>query len=98
MLQENPANRTQKLFQGLPIKVFPDAQQPNIDGTHFPMIYGATKAGATLVEHQSLQFTLSEHYLFNKNQNCLRVIEGIDVMSTDTSAYIYGSFSATATA
>ena len=98
VLQENPANRTQKLFQGLPIKVFPDAQLPNIDGTHFPMIYGATKAGATLVEHQSLQFTLSEHYLFNKNQNCLRVIEGIDVMSTDTSAYIYGSFTATATA
>lgn len=98
VLQENPANRTEKLFQGLPIKVFPDAQLPNIDTTHFPMIYGATKAGATLVDYENLQFTLSEHYLFNKNQNCLRVIEGIDVMSTDTSAYIYGSFSATATA
>ena len=48
------------------------------------------------MEHQALQFTVSEHFLFNKNQNCLRVIEGFDVMSTDTEAYIYGSFSASA--
>ena len=98
ILQENPANRTQKLFQGLPIHVFPDAQLPNIDGTHFPVIYGDTKAGCTFVEHQSLEFALSDQYLFGKNQNCLRVIEGFDVMSTDTSAYIYGSFTATAKA
>lgn len=96
VLQENPANRTEKLFQGLRIHVFPDAQLPNIDATHFPMIYGSVKAGCTFVEHQSLEFTLDGSYLFNKNQNCLRVIEGFDVMSTDTSAYIYGSFSATA--
>ena len=95
VLQENPANRTQKLFQGMTIHVFPDAQLPNIDGTHFPMIYGSLKAGCTFVEHQSLEFTLDGSYLFNKNQNCLRVIEGFDVMSTDTSAYVYGSFSAT---
>lgn len=95
VLQPNPANPTEKMFQGLPIKVYPDAQLANIDGTHFPVIYGSTKAGATFVEHQSLEFTLDGSYLFNKNQNCLRVIEGFDVMSTDTSAYIYGSFSAT---
>ena len=94
VLQENPANRTEKLFQGLRIHVFPDAQLPNIDGTHFPMIYGSLKAGCTFVEHESLEFTLDGSYLFNKNQNCLRVIEGFDVMSTDTEAYIYGSFSA----
>lgn len=95
VLQPNPANPTEKLFQGLRVHVFPDAQLPNIDATHFPMIYGDTKAGATFVEHQNLEFTISEHFLFNKNQNCLRVIEGFDVMSTDTDAYIYGSFSAT---
>ena len=95
VLQPNPANPTEKLFQGLRVHVFPDAQLPNIDATHFPMIYGDTKAGATFVEHQNLEFTISEHFLFNKNQNCLRVIEGFDVMSTDTAAYIYGSFSAT---
>lgn len=95
VLQPNPANPTEKLFQGLRIMVFPDAELANIDATHFPMIYGDTKAGATFVEHQNLEFTISEHFLFNKNQNCLRVIEGFDVMSTDTAAYIYGSFSAT---
>lgn len=95
ILQQNPANPTEKLFQGLPVHVFPDAQLPNIDGTHFPIFYGDTKAGATFVEKQALEFATSEHYGFNKNQNYMRVIEGFDVMSTDTSAYIYGSFTAT---
>lgn len=95
ILQQNPANPTEKLFQGLPVKVYPDTHLANIDATHFPVIYGDTKAGATFVEHQNLEFAISEHFLFNKNQNCLRVLEGFDVMSTDTSAYIYGSFTAT---
>lgn len=98
ILQPNPANPTEKLFQGLPIQVFPDAQLPNIDGTHFPMFYGNTKAGATFVEYNPLEFATSEHFGFNKNQNYMRVIEGFDVMSTDTDAYIYGSFTATPTA
>ena len=95
ILQPNPANPTEKMFQGLPIKVFPDAQLPNIDGTHFPIVYGDTKAGCTFKEYQNLTFDVSEHFLFGKNQNCLRVTEGFDVMSTDTTAYICGSFSAT---
>ena len=95
VLQPNPANATEKLFQGLPIKVYPDAQLPNIDATHFPVLYGDLKAGATFVEHSGLEFAVSEHYFFGKNQTALRVIEGYDVMSTDTGAYIYGSFSAT---
>ena len=95
ILQVNPANPTEKLFQGLHIVVFPDAQLPNIDETHFPVFYGDTKAGATFKEYDALEFATSEHYGFNKNQNYMRVIEGYDVMSTDTGAYIYGSFSAT---
>ena len=98
ILQTNPANPTEKLFQGLPIKVYPDTHLPNIDSTHFPVIYGDTKAGATFKENTNLEFSVSEHFLFNKNQNCLRVVEGYDVMSTDTGAYIYGSFTATAKA
>lgn len=95
ILQPNPANPTEKMFQGLPIKVFPDAQLNNIDATHFPIVYGDTKAGCTFKEYQALTFEVSEHYLFNKNQNCLRVTEGFDVMSTDTTAYICASYSAT---
>lgn len=98
VLKENPMHATEKMFQSLPIYVFPDAQLPNIDETHFPMIYGSTKAGATFVEHKALEFAISEHFFFNKNQNCLRVIEGFDVFSADTSAYIYGSFSASTNA
>ena len=98
ILQPNPANATEKLFQNMVVHVFPDAQLPNIDATHAPVIYGSTKAGCTFVEHQALEFAISEHYLFNKNQNCLRVIEGFDAMSTDTSAYIYGSLDISATA
>lgn len=96
VLKDNPMHATEKMFQSLPIYVFPDSHLPNIDDTHFPVIYGAVKAGATFVEHQNLEFAISEHFLFNKNQNCLRVIEGFDVMSTDTGAYIYGSFAASA--
>lgn len=98
ILQQNPANPTEKLFQGLPVKVYPDAQLPNIDGTHFPIFYGNTKAGATFKEFASLEFAFSEHANFNKNQNTLRVIEGFDTISTDTGAYIYGSFTASAKA
>lgn len=96
VLQPNPAHPTQKLFQGLPVHVFPDAQLPNIDATHFPVIYGSVKAGCNFVEHKALEFAASEHANFNKNQNTLRVIEGFDVMSADTTAYVYGSFTATA--
>lgn len=98
ILQVNPANPTEKLFQGMVVHVFPDAQLPNIDATHFPVFYGDTKAGATFVEHKALEFATSEHFGFNKNQNYMRVIEGFDVMSTDTTAYIYGSFTASAKA
>lgn len=96
VLQPNPANPTQKMFQGLPVHVFADAELPNIDGTHFPMIYGSAKAGCQFVEHKALEFAASEHANFTKNQNTLRVIEGFDVMQADTTAYVYGSFSATA--
>lgn len=95
VLQPNPAHPTQKLFQGLPVHVFPDAQLANIDATHFPMIYGSTKAGCNFVEHKALEFAASEHANFNQNQNTLRVIEGFDVMAADTTAYVYGSFAAT---
>lgn len=95
VLQENPADPTQKMFQGLPIHVFPDAQLPNIGENAHTIFYGSTKAGATFVEHQSLEFALSEQYLFNRNMNCLRVIEGFDVMGTDNTAYVFGVFTAT---
>lgn len=95
ILAQNPTNPTQKMFQGLPIHVFSDAQLANVDGKA-PIFYGSTKAGVTFVEHTALEFATSEHYFFGKNQNALRVIEGFDVMGTDVNAYIYGTFTGTA--
>lgn len=94
VLQENPANPTQKLFQGLPVKVFSDAQLPNVTGLA-PMFYGSLKAGAEFEDYQSLQFATSGDYLFNLNQTAIRVIEGFDVIQTDADAYIYATFEAT---
>lgn len=91
MLQANPAHPTQKMFQGLPIHVFSDAQLPNVGGKA-PMFYGSLKAGATFVEHTALEFATSEHVFFGKNQNALRVVEGFDVMGTDKDAYVYATF------
>jgi HK97 family phage major capsid protein len=91
MLQPNPVNPTQKMFNGLPIHVFSDAQLANVGGKA-PIFYGSLKAGATFVEHTALEFATSEHVFFGKNQNALRVIEGFDVMGTDKDAYVYGTF------
>lgn len=95
ILQCNPANPTEKLFQGLPIKVYPNSQLANIDATHFPLIFGDTQAGIDFMIYQDLLFETSEHYLFGKNQNALRMQEGFVVVNADTGAYIYSSFSAT---
>lgn len=94
ILCANPTNPTQKMFQGLPIHVFSDAQLANVDGKA-PIFYGSLKAGATFVEYGKMEFATSEHYFFGKNQNALRVIEGFDVMGTDVDAYVYGTFEGT---
>lgn len=93
MLQKDPENPNVKMLCGLPIKVFADAQLANVSGSA-PIFYGSTKAGAKFIEHESLNFATSEHYGFGKNQTTLRVLEGFDVVQADTSAYIYGTFTA----
>lgn len=93
ILQPNPTKPTEFMFYGLPVAVFPDAQLANIDASHFPIIYGDTKNGCIFIEHIALQFAYSEHAGFTKNQNFMRVVEGFDVISTDTGAYVYGSYS-----
>lgn len=95
ILRENPANPTQKIFQGLPIHVFPNAQLADIaKDTKAPIFFGSVKEGLEFKDYESLQFGVSEHYLFNKNQNALRVIEGFDIVRIDEDAVIYGAFEA----
>lgn len=94
ILQSNPANPTQKLFQGLSIEVFSDTELPNVVGKA-PIFYGALDAGAYFIEMKGLEFATSDQYLFGKNQTALRVIEGFDVIQADTGAYIYGTIEPT---
>lgn len=91
LLQPDPADPTRKLYNGLPIKVYPDAQLPNIDETHAPVFYGNTKAGVYFIRLKYTFFDASAHAGFGKNQTHLRVIEGIDCIGADKDAYCYGS-------
>ena len=96
LLQPDPADPTRKLYNGLPVKVYPDAQLPNIDETHAPVFYGNTKAGAYFIRLKYTFFDASSHAGFSKNQTHLRVIEGIDCIGADKDAYCYGSLDLTA--
>lgn len=91
MLTVNIANPSEKMFGTCPIKVFPDAQLPNISGKA-PIFYGSLKAGGMFIEKMGLEFATSEHVLFKKNQTCMRVIEGYDVQQMDTTAYEYATY------
>lgn len=82
-----------KTFKGLPIYVFPDAQLAN-SGSAAPVFFGNIKSGIYFIEKVGLTFATSEHYLFNKNQTAMRVIEGYDVMQADAGAYEYVLLSA----
>lgn len=90
ILQENPANRTEKLFQGLRVEVFSNAELPNVAGKS-PIFYGSLKSGCYFIDLLGYQFAVSEHIFFNKNQTAMRVIEGFDVIQADKDAYIYAT-------
>lgn len=94
ILQQDPANPTKKLFQGLQVHVFSNRMLPN-EGTKAPIFYGSLKGGCTFVDYAHLEFATSEHVFFGKNQNALRVIEGFDVIQTDVDSYIYGTLETT---
>lgn len=97
ILQPNPANPTEKLFQGLHIEMFSDAELPNVSGKA-PVFYGSINAGCYFIEKSGLEFAVSDQYLFGKNQTALRVIEGFDTIQADTKAYEYGTLTPTAKA
>jgi HK97 family phage major capsid protein len=95
ILTPNPTQPTEKQFQGLPIRIFSDAQLPIVNGKA-PMFYGSMKAGVQFIEYMKLEFATSEDFLFNLNQTAIRVIEGFDVIQTDADAYIYATFAPSA--
>lgn len=94
MLSVDPTNASRKMFQSLPIEVFADNELPNIAEGKYPIFFGSTKDGCDFMDRESLDFAVSEHFAFNKNQTTLRVIEGYDVVETDKNAYEYISYEA----
>ena len=95
ILSPDPSNATKKMFNGLPIMVFSDAQLANVNGDA-PIFYGDMKSGAYFMEKNALEFAVSEHAEFKNNMTCLRVIEGFDVIQADSAAYKYGLLDVTA--
>lgn len=98
MLTPNPADPTQKLFNGHPVLVFSDAQLPNrtVAGaggaSYAPVIYGDTNAALWYIENPTYQFASDDGkgLGFTKVQTILRVLEGYTVFNTAESSYIYG--------
>ena len=94
ILKEDYANPTQKLFQGLPVVVFPDSQLPNVKTGQAPIFYGNLEAGCYFIDKKGYQFATSTEYKFNMNMTTMRVIESYDVIQADSTAYIYGTLTA----
>ena len=96
VLQPDVTNPSVKRLKGMPVIAFPNALLANISSGHFPVIYGDLKAGAIMKLYKNLLIATSAHAAFTKAQTIFRVMEGFDVIAADTSAYIYGSMTATA--
>lgn len=93
MLTRDPLNPTKLMYMGLPVVKVSDKLLANVGGKA-PIFIGSLKAGISFYDYMSLQFAVSEHMFFNKNQTALRVIEGFTVKQEFGDAYIYGLLSA----
>lgn len=89
ILTPNPKDETIKMFKGLEIAVFANAQLPST-ASGAPVFVGDTRSGCFFMEKQGLEFAVSEHRYFDQNTNALRVIEGYDTLQADADAYFYG--------
>nr|DAW63437.1 MAG TPA: major capsid protein [Caudoviricetes sp.] len=106
LLTDSISNPGAKLFNGIPVRVFADGMLPNTTTTSgdapsqtttttAPFIYGSLKSGLYFIRKNGLGMASSEHYLFNKNQLALRMIEGFATVSADAGAYCYGEYTVT---
>ncbi len=93
MLNRDPLNPAKLMYMGLPVVKVSDKLLPN-EGGKAPIFIGSLKAGISFYDYMSLQFAVSEHMFFSKNQTALRVIEGFTVEQEFADAYIYGLLSA----
>lgn len=98
MLQPNPANATQKLFNGYPVYVYSNSMLPSTAATasaaeKTPIFYGNLTEGVKFVDLQgNIHFEASKAAGFMSNTTVARLIEFVDVIQCDSSdkCYIYG--------
>lgn len=88
ILNPDPANATQKLFNGLPVHVFSNALLPSGEDSA-PIFYGNLAEAVKFVDNDSYSFATSEHAGFTSNVTVARVIEHVDVVQVDKSDKIY---------
>lgn len=94
ILQEDPTQKTKKLFKGYPIEVYSNDMLKSADGK-IPVIYGDLKNGVKVVDlNGQIDFAVDKSAGFMKNVTMARVIEFVDVVQVDKSdkCYIYGEF------
>lgn len=92
ILQPNPANLTEKLFNGRKIEVFSNDLMPS-EGNNAPIFYGALSYGAKFVDLSgAVAFATSSEAGFLSNTTIARLIEFVDVIQCDKSdkCYVYG--------
>lgn len=94
LLEKDPTNPTRKLFKGLPIEVFSNAELPTV-ASKIPVFVGDTVEGVDLVDRETLEFAMSSEAGFKQNKTYIRVIESIDVTAKDKGAYVYGEIDIT---
>ena len=94
LLEKDPTNPTRKMFKGLPIEVYSNAELPTVEHKA-PVFIGDTVEGVDLVDRESLEFAMSSEAGFKQNKTYRRVIESFDVTAKDKGAYVYGEIDIT---
>lgn len=93
LLQPDPTQSDAKVIDGKQVKVLADRWLPDVSGSH-PLYFGDLKQAVTLFDRQqmSLLSTNIGAGAFEKDLTKIRVIDRFDVESTDTEAFVAGSF------
>ena len=94
ILQPDPKNPTQKMFKGLTIDVYSNADIPSAKGKA-PIFYGNLEEAITFVNRERYEIAKSKEAGFTKNATLIRILERYDVIKTDNEAYMYGELAIT---
>lgn len=87
LLQDNPANATEKLLQGRIVHVFSDDELEN-DTTKAPMYVGDLNEAIKFFDRGVYEVAISKEAGFTKNQTVARVVERFDTVQADKDAYV----------